>query len=140
MLRLGKTKLIQDVVDDMNDLSQALKATADYFVNLAMSIKTVAEAIRDNYSASTQAPKVADSPKQKTKPLTIEEVRAVLRPRIPVAGQEAIQNLIRKYGAPLLSNISVDSYAALVTDARELVTDEQIAAYQKAQKEEANAP
>ena len=123
-------KILQDVITDMEDLSQALKATADYFVNLAVSIKTVAEAIRDNYSAP------ANEKKPIPKPLTIEEVRAVLRPRIPAAGQEAIQNLIRKYGAPLLSDIPAESYAALVADAKELVPDEQL----QKKKENTNAP
>lgn len=137
---MSKMKCLLEMVEDMDDLAQALKATADYFVNLAASIKTVAEAIRDNYSTPAEKPKPANIPKPK--PLTIEDVRAVLRPRIPIAGQDTIQDLLRKHGAPLLSNIAAEKYTALVEDAKELVSDEQVSEYQKAQKEKekANAP
>lgn len=134
---MGKMKCILDVVEDMDDLAQALKATADCFDNLAHSAKTVAEAIRDNYSTPAEKPKSANIPAPK--PLTIEDVRAILRPRIPIAGQDAIQNLLRKHGAPLLSNIAAEKYAALVEDAKALVTDEQVSKYLTAQKEKEKA-
>lgn len=137
MLRLGKMKCILDVVEDMDDLAQALKATADCFDNLAHSAKTVAEAIRDNYSTPAEKPKSANTPAPK--PLTIEDVRAILRPRIPIAGQDAIQDLLRKHGAPLLSNIAAEKYAALVEDAKALVSDEQVSKYLTAQKEKEKA-
>lgn len=137
MLRLGKMKCILDVVEDMDDLAQALKATADCFDNLAHSVKTVAEAIRENYSTPAEKPKSANTPEPK--PLTIEDVRAILRPRIPIAGQDAIQGLLRKHGAPLLSNIAAEKYAALVEDAKALVSDEQVSEYKKAQKEKEKA-
>ena len=88
---MSKIKLLLDVVEDMDDLAQCLKVAADKFCHLAGSIKTVAQAIRDGDSktASLPAPKVADSPGPKQKPLAIEEVRDVLRPRIKAADRDA---------------------------------------------------
>ena len=131
---MGKMKLLLDVVEDMESVAQTLKAAAESFVNLAMSFRTAAEAIRENNSTPTEKPKASSPPKQKVKPLSIEDVRAVLRPRIPAAGQDAIQNLIRKFGAPLLSDIPAESYAALVADAKALISDEQVKAFQESQQ------
>jgi len=118
---MGKVKLLLDVVEDMETLGQHLKAAADSFCHLAHSIKTAATAIRENESATAEKPKAVSAPKPKAKPLTIEEVRAVLRPRIPIAGQDAIQDLLRKHGAPLLSDIPAEKYTDLVADAKELM-------------------
>ena len=123
---MSKIKLLLDVVEDMDGLAQCLKAAADKFCHLAGSIKTVAQAIRDGDSkpASLPAPKATDSPKQK--PLAVEDVRDVLRPRIPVAGRDAVQDILRKYGSHLLTEIDPVHYAAIVADAKTLVPDEKL--------------
>jgi len=130
---MSKIKRLLDVVEDMDDLAQCLKAAADKFCHLAGSIKTVAQAIRDGDSktASLPAPKVADSPGPKQKPLAIEEVRDVLRPRIKAADRDAVQDILRKYGSHLLTEIDPVHYNAIVADAKELISDEELEAFQK---------
>lgn len=130
---MGKVKLLLDVVEDMDDLAQCLKVAADKFCHLAGSIKTVAQAIRDGDSkpASLPAPKAIDPPKPKQKPLAIEEVRDVLRPRIKAAGRDAVQDILRKYGSHLLTEIDPVHYNAIVADAKELISDEELEAFQK---------
>lgn len=130
---MSKIKRLLDVVEDMDDLAQCLKAAADKFCHLAGSIKTVAQAIRDGdgKTASLPAPKVADSPGPKQKPLAIEEVRDVLRPRIKAAGRDAVQDILRKYGSHLLTEIDPVHYNAIVADAKELISDEELEAFQK---------
>ena len=130
---MGKVKLLLDVVEDMDDLAQCLKVAADKFCHLAGSIKTVAQGIRDGDSkpATIPAPKTTDPPKVKQKPLTIEEVRDVLRPRIKAAGRDAVQDILRKYGSHLLTEIDPAHYTAIVADAKELISDEELAEFQK---------
>lgn len=130
---MSKIKLLLDVVEDMDDLAQCLKVAADKYCHLAGSIKTVAQAIRDEDSktASLPAPKVADPPGPKQKPLAIEAVRDVLRPRIKAAGRDAVQDILRKYGSHLLTEIDPVHYNAIVADAKELISDEELEAFQK---------
>ena len=119
---MGKIKLLLDVVEDMDALAQCLKVAADKFCHLAGSIKTVAQAIRDGDSKPASLP----APNTKQKPLAVEDVRDVLRPRIPVAGRDAIQDILRKYGSHLLTEIDPIHYAAIVADAKALVPDEKL--------------
>ena len=119
---MSKIKLLLDVVEDMEGLGQCLKATADKFCHLAGSIKTVAQAIRDGDSKPASLP----AAKTKQKPLAVEDVRDVLRPRIPVAGRDAIQDILRKYGSHLLTEIDPRHYAAIVADAKALVPDDKL--------------
>lgn len=130
---VSKVKLLLDVVEDMEDLAQCLKAAADKFCHLAGSIKTVAQAIRDGDSKPTSlpVPKTADPPAPKQKQWAIEEVRDVLRPRIKAAGRDAVQDILRKYGSHLLTEIDPVHYNAIVADAKELISDEELEAFQK---------
>lgn len=123
---MSKIKLLLDVVEDMEGLGQCLKAAADKFCHLAGSIKTVAKAIRDGESkpASLPAPKATDP--SKPKQWAIEEVRDVLRPRIGVAGRDTVQDILRKYGSHLLTDIDPKHYAAIVADAKTLVPDDKL--------------
>lgn len=120
---MGKIKLLLDVVEDMEGLGQCLMATADKFFHLAGSIKTVAQAIREN-EAKKQALQA-----KKDKPLTDADVRAVLQPRMPLIGRETVQELIRKHGAPKLTEVDHSKYPAIVEEAKSMVSDEELAAY-----------
>ena len=92
---MSKIKLLLDVVEDMDALAQCLKVAADKFCHLAGSIKTVAQAIRDGDSKPASLP----AAKTKQKPLAVEDVRDVLRPRIPVAGRDTIQDIQNRFPA-----------------------------------------
>ena len=130
---MGKVKLLLDVVEDMETLGQCLKAAADSFCHLAHSVKTVAQAFRENKPEKEALP--APAAPKKEKPLTDADVRAVLQPRIDIIGRETVQELIRKYGAPKLTEVDHSKYPALVAEAKSLVSDEDLAAYLAEQEE-----
>lgn len=127
---MSKIKLFLDVVEDMDELGQCLKAAADKFCHLAGSIKTVAQALREGKKPEAlPAPESEAAPKPKEKPLDAEAVRAVLNPRIKMVGRETIRDLILKHGAPRLTDLNPALYPALVADAKALVSDEEVEAY-----------
>ena len=130
---MGKIKLLLDVVEDMETLGQRLKAAADSFCHLAHSVKTVAQAFRENEPKKEALP--APAAPKKEKPLTDADVRAVLQPRIPLIGRETVQELIRKYGAPKLTEVDHSKYPALVAEAKAMVSDEELEAYLAEQEE-----
>lgn len=127
---MSKTKLLLDVVDDISSLAANLKTVAEDICSLADSIKTVAEAMMQNEpravataprteAAPAISEKATSAPKE-AKPLTIEQVRAVLLVKKEEKGAEVVQNLLRKYGSPYLTKIDPRHYAALLADAEVL--------------------
>ena len=57
---------------------------------------------------------------EETKPLTLEEVRAVLADKSKDGFTAQIRELLKKYGADRLSAIDPTNYRALITDAEGL--------------------
>lgn len=101
-----KTKLLLDVVSDMR--------------SLAASIQMVAEAMAGNNSTEAQQPKKstpATEHKQAPKPVTLEEVRAVLAEKSHDGFTAEVRTLLEKHGAKKLSEIDPANYAALLADA-----------------------
>lgn len=122
---MSKIKLLLDVVQDMRSLADSLQAVAD--------------AMTENESADTPAentgkkPRKADSkktakeesgaipsPVPEKKPLTLEEVRAVLAEKSRAGHTAEVRALLNKHGADKLSDIDPAEYPALLADAEVL--------------------
>ena len=98
------------------DLARDLRSLAD-------SIQAVAETMTSTEVAATTQPKIsvpAKKPDPKTKPITLEQVRAVLADKSQQGLTAEVRVLLEKYGAPKLSQIDPSNYAALLADAENL--------------------
>ena len=104
---LGKVKLLLDVIEDMRSLADSLQAVAD-----AM--------LQNDPPAETQPPKVEKPEAPAEKPITLEQVRAVLAEKSHDGKTDAVRGLLQKYGAPKLSGIDPQHYKALLADAEVL--------------------
>ena len=102
---MSRIKLLFEVVNHLESLST--------------SLRTLAEVMSENPSQEniiTPMPEVTQS----VKPITMEEVRAVLTP-ISQSGKTAqVKELLLKYGVNRLSELDASRYEALISEAREL--------------------
>lgn len=104
---LGKVKLLLDVIEDMRSLADSLQAVAD-----AM--------LQNDPPEETQPPKAETPEAPAEKPITLEQVRAVLAEKSHDGKTDAVRSLLQKYGAPKLSGIDPQHYKALLADAEVL--------------------
>lgn len=102
---MSKVKLLLDVVEDMRSLADSVQAVADAV-------------------ASSDAPQPTSGPVEAPvppeRPITLEQVRAVLGELSHDGKTEAVRELLLKHGAPKLSGIDPKHYAALLKDAEVL--------------------
>ena len=127
---MSKIKLLLDVVQDLRSLADSLQAVADAVADndaaeteltttkepekVGRSGKAAAKntAKKDAKSAAKQEPE--------EKPLTLEEVRAVLAEKSRSGHTEEVRELLNKHGADKLSEIDPAEYAALLAEAEVL--------------------
>ena len=116
---MGKVKLLLDVIGDLRSLADSLQAVAD-----AVADNDAAEAGRTNTKEPEKAAKKEEKPAAKQepeeKPLTLEEVRAVLAEKSRSGHTEEVRELLNKHGADKLSEIDPAEYAALLAEAEVL--------------------
>ena len=98
------------------DIVLNLRALADNFQVLA-DIVTGNEPAA---AAQPEAPAATKEAEPKTKPVSLEQVRAVLADKSQQGLTAEVRTLLEKYGASKLSQIDPASYAALLTDAENL--------------------
>lgn len=98
---MSKTKLFLDVVSDLRTLADSLHELANAFVGETPS------------EAQPSLPVVTPS-------ITLEQVRAVLASKSQDGFTAEVRALLEKHGAPKLSEITPDCYAALLADAEAL--------------------
>ena len=84
----------------------------------AHSLNAVAESLTALFSASDAEPK--SPPSEKTKPITLEQVRAVLAEKSRDGHTALVRELLEKHGAAKLSEIDPKEYAALLAEAEVL--------------------
>lgn len=101
---MSKVKLLLDVVADMRSLADSVQAVAD-----AM--------LQSDSSPVETAPVKTAAPTPEEKPITLEQVRAVLGELSHDGKTEAVRELLLKHGAPKLSGIDPKHYAALLKEA-----------------------
>ena len=104
---MSKTSEPALVIDELRNAAAALCSVAE---NLSSLFSDQAE------QSATPVPTI-----QKTvKPLTLEAVRAVLAEKSRGGHTADIRALLEKHGAPKLSEIDPDKYAALLADVEAL--------------------
>ena len=128
---MGKVKLLLDVIGDLRSLADSLQAVADAVADNDMAgaeMTTTKEpeetgkAGKTGKAAKNTAKKEAKAAKQEPgeKPLTLEEVRAVLAEKSRSGHTEEVRELLAKHGADKLSEIDPAEYAALLAEAEVL--------------------
>jgi len=126
---MGKVKLLLDVIGDLRSLADSLQAVADAVADNdaaeseLTTTKEPEKAGKDGRTvAKNTAKKEAKEAKQETeeKPLTLEEVRAVLAEKSRSGHTEEVRELLNKHGADKLSEIDPAEYPALLAEAEVL--------------------
>lgn len=101
-----QAQLLHDLVRDLRSLADCVQA--------------VAEAMPANVPVDVAQPETSTSVKESepsAKPVTLEQVRAVLADKSQQGFTAQVRTLLEKYGAPKLSQIDPANYAALLADA-----------------------
>ena len=86
----------------------------------AQSLNTVADSLTSLFSGSQPRTSVQPESKPTSKPLTLEEVRAVLAEKSRNGHTAKVRELLEKHGAAKLSEIDPQKYAALLAEAEVL--------------------
>lgn len=107
---MSRIKLLLDVVNDMESLTESLR-------NLANAIASDEPSAKSEEKPSTQE---TQEVKPAAKTISVEDVRAVLTP-ISQSGKTAqVKELLIKHGASRLSDIDPSEYGSLLADAEVL--------------------
>ena len=128
---MGKVKLLLDVIGDLRSLADSLQAVADAVADsdaAGAEMTTTKEpeetgkAGKTGKTAKNTAKKEAKAAKQEPeeKPLTLEEVRAVLAEKSRSGHTEEVRELLAKHGADKLSEIDPAEYPVLLAEAEVL--------------------
>ena len=126
---MGKVKLLLDVIGDLRSLADSLQAVADAVADNGAAeaeLTTTKEPEKAGRSgkaaAKNTAKKDTKAAKQEPeeKPLTLEEVRAVLAEKSRSGHTEEVRELLNKQGADKLSEIDPAEYPALLAEAEVL--------------------
>ena len=88
--------------------------------SVAQSLNTVADSLTSLFSGSQPRTSVQPESKPTSKPLTLEDVRAVLAEKSRNGHTAKIRELLEKHGAAKLSEIDPKKYAALLAEAEVL--------------------
>ena len=86
----------------------------------AQSLNTVADSLTALFSGSQPESSVQPESKPTSKPLTLEDVRAVLAEKSRNGHTAKIRELLEKHGAAKLSEIDPQKYSALLAEAEVL--------------------
>ena len=122
---MGKVKLLLDVVGDLRSLADSLQAVADAVAENDSSAEMTAtkeseEKSRPKAAAKKTTMKKTPKAEPEEKPLTLEEVRAVLAEKSRAGHTAEVKELLNKHGADKLSEIDPSEYPALLADAEVL--------------------
>ena len=128
---MGKVKLLLDVIGDLRSLADSLQAVADAVADSGAAetemtttkeTEETGKAGKAGKAAKNAAKKDAKAAKQEPeeKPLTLEEVRAVLAEKSRSGHTDEVRELLAKHGADKLSEIDPAEYPALLAEAEVL--------------------
>ena len=122
---MSRMKLLLDVVSDLRSLADSLQAVADAAVQGGpeqpdQSPEEQPVQKPEKKTAAKEAePPAKDSASEK-KPLTLEQVRAVLAEKSRAGHTSEVKALLIKHGADKLSDIDPAEYPALLAEAEVL--------------------
>ena len=122
---MSRLKLLLDVVSDLRSLADSLQAVADAAVQGGpeqpdQSPEEQPVQKPEKKTAAKEAePPAKDSASEK-KPLTLEQVRAVLAEKSRAGHTAEVRALLLKHGADKLSEVDPVKYPALLADAEVL--------------------
>ena len=88
--------------------------------SVAQSLNTVADSLTSLFSGSQPRTSVQPESKPTSKPLTLEDVRAVLAEKSRNGHTAKVRELLEKHGAAKLSEIDPQKYSALLAEAEVL--------------------
>ena len=128
---MGKVKLLLDVIGDLRSLADSLQAVADAVADngVAEAELTTTKEPEETGKAGKTGKATKNSAKKDTKvakqepeekPLTLEEVRAVLAEKSRSGHTEEVRALLNKHGADKLSEIDPAEYPVLLAEAEVL--------------------
>lgn len=126
---MGKVKLLLDVIGDLRSLADSLQAVADAVADNGAAeaeLTTTKEPEKAGRSGKAAAKNTAKKDTKvakqepEEKPLTLEEVRAVLAEKSRSGHTEEVRELLNKHGADKLSEIDPAEYPALLAEAEVL--------------------
>ena len=127
---MGKVKLLLDVIGDLRSLADSLQAVADAVADNGAAeaeLTTTKEPEKAGKAGKAAAKnttkkdvKLAAKQEPEEKPLTLEEVRAVLAEKSRAGHTEEVRALLNKHSADKLSEIDPAEYAALLAEAEVL--------------------
>ena len=122
---MGKVKLLLDIIGDLRSLADSLQAVADTVAENDASAEMTAtkeaeEKGRPKAAAKKTTAKKTPKAEPEEKPLTLEEVRAVLAEKSRAGHTAEVKELLNKHGADKLSEIDPAEYPALLADAEVL--------------------
>lgn len=122
---MSKIKLLLDVIGDLRSLADSLQAVADAVADndaAGAEMTTTKEPEETGKAGKTGKAAAKNTAKQEPeeKPLTLEEVRAVLAEKSRSGHTEEVRALLNKHGADKLSEIDPAEYAALLAEAEVL--------------------
>ena len=126
---MGKVKLLLDVIGDLRSLADSLQAVADAVADNGAAeaeLTTTKEPEKAGRSGKAAAKNTAKKDTKvakqepEEKPLTLEEVRAVLAEKSRSGHTEEVRELLNKHGADKLAEIDPAEYPALLAEAEVL--------------------
>lgn len=118
---MSKVKLLLDVVGDLRSLADSLQAVAEAMTQSQPEVEAPAVGMEKKpKKTDTKKAEPALSPASEEKPLTLEEVRAVLAEKSRAGHTAEVRTLLIKHGADKLSDIDPAEYPALLADAEVL--------------------
>lgn len=122
---MGKVKLLLDVIGDLRSLADSLQVVADAVAENDASAEMTAtkeaeEKGRPKAAAKKTTAKKTPKAEPEEKPLTLEEVRAVLAEKSRAGHTAEVKELLNKHGADKLSEIDLAEYPALLAEAEVL--------------------
>lgn len=118
---MSKVKLLLDVVGDLRSLADSLQAVAAAMTQSEPEAEAPAAGMEKKpKKADTKKAESDHSPAPEEKPLTLEEVRAVLAEKSRAGHTAEVRALLIKHGADKLSDIDPAEYPALLADAEVL--------------------
>ena len=122
---MSRMKLLLDVVSDLRSLADSLQAVADAAIQGGpehpdQSPEEQPVQKPEKKTAAKEAEPPAKAPAPDAKPLTLEQVRAVLAEKSRAGHTSEVKALLIKHGADKLSDIDPAEYPALLAEAEVL--------------------